>query len=324
MSIALLLLIILIPVTSLFFAVGSFIYIRIRRKMKRDKKLNDIKNKLSIEIVSKADKTITRISYIAKKTPRYMKLYESLKVKFSRIDTISREVDSNFADLVANKYSMKSKEFDKVVKSLYASIAALEYLELEFKKLTESVTQQEKFLSSEFLYYSSHLREAIAVYRTKRITIDSIAPKVDELSSKIKVKGKEFNSYIASAENSLASKSLNEYSNLVIKFTKIISEAPTINVYINETIQKVISRIASLYVKKKEELNAPMGHIDFKEAIIRISKVYKRAKDKYQNLEFESCKKDIISILKSSKTLERLINYEIKSRNFFVKNYPLL
>ncbi|MCK5866995.1 MAG: hypothetical protein KAG14_01210, partial [Mycoplasmataceae bacterium] len=104
----------------------------------------------------------------------------------------------------------------------------------------------------------------------------------------------------------------------------IISEAPTIDVYINKTIKKVIGKISTLYVKKKEELNAPMGHIDFKEAIIKISEVYKNAKDKYHNLEFNSCKKDIISILKSAKTLERLINYEIKSRNFFIKNHPII
>ena len=324
MSISWWVLITLIPITILFICIGIFIYVKIRIKMKRDFKLNKIKEKINIEMISKADKIITRISLISKKTPRYKGLYEKLKRKFGSIDSLSKKINADFNDLIAKKYSMNSKDFKNVINSLGVSIKTMSELEFNFKKLTETVTQQEKLLSSEFLYYSSHLREAIEIYRTKRITIDSISSKVDELASRIKNKGRAFNQYIASAENSLASKILGEYIALVIDFSTVISEAPTINVYINETITKVISNIATLYVKKKEELNAPMGHIDFKEAIKKISEVYQKAKYEYHNLDFTSCKKNIISILKSTKTLERLINYEIKSRNFFVTNYSLI
>ena len=324
MSIDLIIVIILIPITILLMGIGIFIYRKIRIQMKRDKKINKIKNKLNIEIVSRVDKTITRISLIAKKNPKYVKLYENLKIQFQKIDSLSKETNLHFSSLVDKKYLLKSKEFKDKITSLEKSINFLEKLGLNFKKLTEYITQQEKFLSSEFLFYSSHLRSVIEIYRFKRITMDSISAKVDLLASNIKAKGKEFNEYIIYAENSLASKALKEYTKLIIKFSKIISEAPTINIYINETIKKVINKIATLYVRKKEELNTSMDHISFQEEISKISKIYKRIKNKYHNLELDSCKKDIILVLKATKSLERLINYEIKSKNFFTPHYPII
>ena len=164
-------------------------------------------------------------------------------------------------------------------------------------------------------------REAIDVYRVKRIQLNKISKKIDGLSEKIAKLSTEFKSNLAVARNKEASHLLRIYASNVRKFVEIISEAPQLETYIYSTIPEIVNSLTTEYKNKKKILNSNLEHINFRNSLVRISSQFNNAKIFYKSLKMGNVKTMIKKILRSVKMLERMINYEITARNFFVANY---
>lgn len=321
MSATVILLIILIPITVILIFAVIFIFLKHNLKEKRKTKVNELARLIRLERISKANAIISRVEVVIKETNEFNDMFSELEKYYEKLDKLIKDISRDYEDINANVGHLKKREFDEIYNKVISEIKDADIIEDNFTKVSGQITQQDEFLTSEHVFYSSHLRNGIELYRQKRILLNKISPKLDKLSWEINKKGKTFNEMLDSANNKEAAIHLRQYAKLVKKFIYVVSEAPKIESYIYITIPKVITSLTETYKIKKAELSAPLGHINFNDSLKKIANLYKSAKETYKRLDMKNTKKTIKKILRSVKVLERLINYEITSRNFFISNY---
>lgn len=314
-------LIILIPITAILLIFGVFLVIKQTKLSRRTSKITELSKIMRLERRVKAEAVISRVEKVISGNAEYKPLFQKLEHYYDEIIKSIDKTQDEYEDLLANSKTLDAKEFDSIISSVKQSIEKLDQIEIKFNRLSAQITQQDEFLSSEYVFYSSHLRESIEIYRKKRILLNKISPKIDSLSDEIKAKSIEFKEMLDNAKNAKATEALRDYSSLVVKFIRVVSESPKIETYIYQTIPKVIAKLTETYKEKKAEISAPLGHINFKEQLVEMSKQFNNAKLAYKQLNISKTKDLIRKILKSVKGLERLLNYEIISRNFFIANY---
>lgn len=321
MSTFVIILISLIPIVVALIASLVFIILKKSKSDKRMGVMDEYKNIFSFEKITKTKVVIDRVSNIVNKNNEFANKFDELEGIYEEMNEKFRSAKSLYEELLKDVKKLSKSEFNEKRTVIDDLVVNLRKLERDFDRVTGHITQQEEFLHSEHVYYTKYLREAIEVYRFKRLTLERISDKIDELNEEIKEKSNEFNKFVKEAKNKDASASLAEYSKLVVKYIKVISEAPQIESYIYHTIPKIVSNMNEMYKQKKNELSAPLQHINFKESLINIASLFNKAKINYNALNMDNAKEYIIKILKSVEVLKRLINFEISSRNFFVANY---
>lgn len=319
MSSTSILLIILIPFAFIFAIICLFLAIKNIKKQKRKDTLLEIKRKWRVERLKNADSIISRINSVVNKAPKYFEIFKSLQLNYDEIENQINRISVEYDSLSGDWIKLRKKEFNSVVYKILNMIDDLDFLEEDFKKISDKILQQQDFLQSEHIFYSQQLREAISVYKNKRILLGKISNQIEKLSLKISNKSSEFKVQLDSADNHNASIILKEYSELVFQFVNIISKSSNIETYLYVTIPSNVKMLDNLYETKKKELKAPLGHINFKNTLLDLGKMFQKAKEEYLGLDVDSAEKTIKSILKTLSAIQKLINFEIISRNFFVK-----
>ncbi|NQZ65712.1 MAG: hypothetical protein HRT99_00655 [Mycoplasmatales bacterium] len=321
MSAQILSIIFLVPVTILLIIAAILIYRSLKYKSKINKEIDAIAKTIRIERLRKIDSILTRVSIVVKGNDEYDKTFLELRDKYDEIELLIKRSANLFENINTNASKMKKHLLYKKINEIKNLIKKIDSLENDFITSSSIITQQDHFLSREYVFFSSNLRAGIRVYQLKRIVLSKLSTKIDELLDNIKDEGKQFNNYLELAQNNEASMHLKIYSEKITEFIKVISEAPKIETYIYTTIPRVIESLTKIYKEKKNELSASMNHINLKESLYEISKHFNDAKVYYSELKFKETKDTIKQILRAVKILERMINFEIASRNYFIHNY---
>lgn len=315
--------IVLILITLILIGIAFLIYRGLRTRVLKLRELAKLTEDMRLERIQKADSILSRVSIVVKGNSQFKDVFETLKKQYDDMEVIIDNARKLFEELMEKKNKINRKNFYKKINELNSIILKINNSERIFKKTSSIITQQDDFLSSELVFYSSRLRVGIEVYRLKRILLSRLSNKIDGLLDLIKNKENLFNNALELAQNKMASEHLSLYIKQVTAFVKIISEAPQIETYIYTTIPKIIMDLTNTYKEKKKQLSAPLKHINFKDSLIEMSKLFDDAKKQYELLNFDKTKEIIKKILKSIKILKRMINFEIISRNFFIDNYEL-
>ncbi len=317
-------LIILTPITIALIIFAALIYFGLKNKTLKEKELEKLSNTIKLERLKKIDAIISRVGVVVKGNKNYDSIFIDLKNKYDDIEVLVKKLSVEFENITIDAPKIKKKLFLENVKNIESMIEEVDKLESEFFSSSSVITQQDAFLSKEHVFFSSHLRKGIAVYRLKKIVLSKLSTKIDELLNEIKSEGKKYSMYSEMAKNNEASSHLKKYSEKVTQFVKIISEAPNIETYIYTTIPRVITNLTNIYKVKRAELSVSMINIKFKESLLTISRVYEKLKNEYLDLDFENAKINIIKILRSVKNLESTINFEIVSKNYFIDNFQIV
>ena len=320
MDITKLILIILIPVVILIGIALYFIVRNFKKTKGRELQANKIGTQIKAERLSKADTIISRVKTISDQNTEYREKFLKLEKLYIKMEQSIKETKEEFIALSANKKQPK-KVWKESLERLQTKISMIDKIENQFNNLTIEITQQETFLWQEFTFYSKNLREVIAIYDQKRLSLSKINDNIVTLSNKIKQKSIRFKDEMNKGLTKEASFTLRKYSNLVYKFAHIVSEAPSIQTYLYSTIPFIMKNLMEMYKTKKEEIKAPLSHLNFSNSVKNISKIFQDSKSQFKSLEFNKVKENIKTILKTVRSIETMINYEIISRNFFIENY---
>lgn len=307
-----------------------FIVKKLVKKSSRDKVIHALYEKISSDKLSKFNSEVSRINVLANSNSKYDRLSEDLRNLFDKLDEAYADANQIVAEINAlpekgsffkDKYHLSNKEFKFKVEEVEDRIKYISQLETEFEMVASQITHQDEFLKSEFTLFQTNLRKAIEVYKTKRLLLDKVSKKIDEIISFIKQQESVFNEAVLSGNMKEASDTLRNYSKLVIKFAEIINEGPAIQTYIYDVIPKTIKTIVENYNARKDELQGSKDIINFEGSIKIAANIYQEAKTEYEKLNILKAKDLIRKVLKSIKATEKIINLEIRSRNAVLSSF---
>ena len=304
----------------LVFLIITFVVIVISKK-ERTKKIKQLKIALNEKRMIKIEAIVSRVNVINKAKNSFDDIYEGLTKIHAEMYSLVRKTSARIDSVVPIISKMKKRKFTEIIKIIEADIATIKSLEIKFILMSKKVTQKEEFLRDEISFYKKNLRVVIKVYREKRILLNRIAENIDALNNKIKNNSHEFEKALDAGNTVYASEILRSYSKNIIKFTEVINEGPSVQTYLYTIIPNLIKELVSEFQKKKNDNDSSFEHINFKTAIENIAIAFKKAKNDFLKLNVSEASKLVRQILKSIKIIEKNINYEISSRNFFVKNY---
>lgn len=313
------LLTILIPIAALLLAAILLIGIKSYMLISKKKIIESLESDLNIERLQQADATISRVDSIARNNNEYRSVFESLENQYQKLEDVLVRAEEQIKILKDKK--MKKKEFNETRTMAMALLESASAYNKNFNTISSQVTQQDDFLSMEATYLSANLRKAIHVFIQKRIVLDSIAPKIENHSNRIKKIGDEFKELLGNAENKLASLKLSEYSREIQQFTKVVSEAPKIDTYLKTMIPNSIKKLTNKYKETKELLNSNMSNIKFKDSIVSLSSDFNIAIDSFNNLKMDVAKTKIKRMLTILSSLDDQISYERSSYDFVNAHY---
>ena len=322
------LIVILLTIALIFIVKKQF------KKNKIDKTLKKLFDQVSYDRLSKFNSEVSRIRVLAQSNQKYERIANNLVYLFDKLDDnykIANQILSEInrtnnafieeINIAKNKYNISKKEFNFKVSEVEEQIRLIKDLETEFEVVASQITHQDEFLKSEFTLFQTNLRKAVEVYKTKRVLLDKVSKKIDEIISFIRNQEKEFTDTILTGNMKESSDILKNYSKLVIKFAEIINEGPTIQTYIFEVIPKTIKTIVENYQARQNELQGSNAIINFNESIKIAAKMFHEAKIEYEKLNIQKAKDLIRKVLKSIKATEKIINLEIRSRNTILSSY---
>lgn len=308
----------------------AFIVRKLIKKTSRDKIVHDLFEKVSADKLNKFNSEVSRINVIANSNPKYDRLSEDLRNLFDKLDdtyTIANKIVSEIngsqedGSFFKDKYHLSKRDFKFKVEEVQDRIEHIKNLEAEFELIASQISHQDEFLKSEFTLFQTNLRKAIEVYKTKRLLLDKVSKKIDEIITIIKQQESLFNEAVLSGNMKEASETLKNYSRLVVKFAEIINEGPSIQTYIYDIIPKSIKKIVDNYNECKNDLLASKEIINFDGAIKNAAIIYQEAKVEYGKLNISKAKDLIKKILKSVKATEKIINLEIRSRKAVLNSF---
>ena len=274
--------------------------------------------------IKKYDIVLSRIKRISYSNPKFAGLYERLSLKWDKMSDSVKILNNNVSKLLLNYKKIRKNNFKKNIYEINEKIKALDEIELTFKNDSLKITRQDDFTRSEKSFYDKNLRIAISVYKDKRILLNKISEKIDSLVDEISIIHKEFDIALAKANTLEINKKLILYSKKVIKFCKIINKGPSLQNYIYKKIPQIINDLYKFYIDKKNKAKIPLKHINFSKTIKKISLMHVNLKTHFSNLQLNEAEFETKNIFKSIKIAEKMINFEIKSRKYFIQNYNLV
>lgn len=320
-----------VAVTTFLLIVTLFFLIKtLLKRHQRDKAIKGLYDFVSIERLDMYNADVSKVAILARSNQRYVRTSEQLKEIYDKIEThhqIANKIlyelnhpDSNL-ESNKNKYSISHKVFWFKINEIKEEIAAIHLAENQFQEIASELIHQDKHLNSEFSLFRNNARKAIEIYQNKRLLLDKVSHQIDEIISRLKEDENNFNDKIVSGQMKDASEILRVYSRHVIKLAEIINEGPQIQAYIEEVIKKAVVMIIDSYNSRKNDLGGSVNVINFNESIKAIALQFEQAKLSYQKLNIGETKELIKKILKSIKALEKIINYEIRSRKVVLDTY---
>ena len=301
---------------------GLIVFIVLKGKKKKiiNKRLELIREKLDKDSINRHNAEITRVEKIVRVNPKYQEEFDEMLKQHIIIEKKTKWIDDQIKNIYLNAKSMGKKDLDFKIQFLDNKVSKLVVKREKIKSMIKSLTYQDNFLKNEFNQYAIILREIIASYRNRRLLLQSISPKIDDFLKDIHDVSTKITIKINQADNVGATKLFSKYSFMVNKLAHIIDEGPAIQTYIMTTIPRHSKELFELYQKKKKALGE-LSHINFKPSINKMALDFRNVRDLFQKLDIEGAKKKLVKIIHSIKFLERLINFEIRSRAFVYKNY---
>lgn len=325
---------IIIPIVSVVSVILILLLVQLSRivlkRRKRDLVVKQLYERVSMDRLNVYNTEVSRVNVLAAANPKYQDIAKKLRQYYDKIEDlyiISNRILSELnhpggeENLKLNKYSLSKKEFEFKVNEIREDIKDIELAELNFETISNEVMHQDEYLNSEFSHFRINVRKAISVYQSKRLLLDKVSTKIDEIITNIKSTEKEFENLILMGKMKEASECLRKYSKLAIKMAEIINEGPQIQMYIDEIIKRAVQAIVEKFNSCKEELAGSIHIINFNDSIKSIAKQFEQAKHEYYLLHINESKVLIRKILKSIKALEKLINFEIKARKLVLESF---
>ena len=290
-------------------------------RKERKKEIEHLKVILNTKRLMKIETTVSRINIINKEKQNVKKIFKKLMELHAELSVLIKKTKKRISAIENLVLKMKREKYKALILIIKEDINKIKILEDSFFTLSKKVTQKEEFLRNEMSYYKKNLREVIKVYREKRILLNRIASNIDSLNNKIKNNDYEFEKALNRGETKNAYIILKTYSRNVMLFLSIIDKGPSLQTYLYTIIPNIIQELVEQFKTKKSESGSSISHLNFKKTIQDIAVIFREAKDEFMNLNINQVGKLIKKILKSIKITEKNINYEIQSRNYFIKNY---
>lgn len=325
---------IIIPVVSVISVVLILFLIYLSsvvfKRHKRDQIIKQLYERVSMDRLEAHNAEVSRVIVLAQANPKYKDISVKLKNYYDKIDDLYILSNKILAELnhpggeenpKITKYSLSKKEFEFKVNEIREDIKDIELAELNFETISNEVMHQDEYLNSEFTHYRNNVRKAITVYQNKRLLLDKVSSKIDDLITEIKDTEKIFDKLVQEGQMKEAGGLLRKYSKLVIKLAEIINEGPQIQTYLDEIIKRAVQALVQKFNSCKEELGGSVHIINFAESIKLIAKQFEEARHEYSLLHIKEAKLSIKKALKSIKALEKLINFEIKARGLVLESF---
>lgn len=316
-------LLILIPIAVILILFLVLVLLMISHKKTMVLKAKKIDEEVNSEKIRQLDRILDRVHVIANANPKYIQVARQLNTIHDDYEVTLTRAKKLTIDLkkVVKSRKVNAKKFQALVNEIKGNQNALAKLDRSFREVAIQVTHQDEYIRNEFNFYQKNIRKVFEVYSDKRILLDKISSQIDALKNETKQLERKFEEVIVAADSNQADKLLRLYSKKVMHYTKVINEGPSIETHLYTQIPHNVKKINNLFFVKRDELSSSLKHIDFKNSIKKISEIYIKAKRDYENLKIDETKVSIRTILKSFKSIENMINLEIKSRNIFIKNY---
>ncbi len=294
---------------------------KINKTTKNKKQLDRVLSFAERERMSKIEIMFQRLSVIAKTNSKFSLIFEKLTYKFDKMETHFNQMCEVISSLSLESKMLNTKTFEKEVTKIELKNESFEKEIKAFKKEANKLLKKEEFLRNEMSFCRAKLRIISELYSRKRVILDKIASRIDEINNNIKIKNKEFDKTIEVGDNEKASLLIEDIRKQIVFFAELINEGPKLQATIFGTMPTLIKKLIQLYKHAETELKVDISHIGFKDNMYALSILYDKTKKQFLDININDCKKNIIIVIKNIKALERNINSEIKSRNLFIKNY---
>lgn len=325
---------IIIPITSvvvfLLFIFLFFLVRKLYRRHHRDQIIKSLYEEVSMAKLDMYNAQVSKVGVMANTNHKYESIYERLKVLYDKIEDyhgiankVLYELNNGGSEHI-NKYKMSKKDFGFKISEIREEIDAIRSVEADFEIISNEVIYQDESLNSEFTHFRNNARKVTTIYQNKRLLLDKVSSKIDELISELKQLENNFNKHVSAGDMKVAGEVLRKYSKLVIKLAEVINEGPQIQMYLDEIIKKAIVAIVQNFNSRQTELAGSVNIINFNDSIKAIAQQFEYAKSEYSKLHINEAREGIRKILRSIKALENIINFEIRSKNVVTESFKAI
>ena len=323
MSNLLLILLILIPITIILLSGLIFFIMKSTKVDRRNKRIEKYKNSFDRSAEKRIDDVMTRISGMVRNEKQHKKNFRELEKLASEINEQETIVEETYLNIASSLKRASNRSFKEQEILLDKEVAKLLKLIREFDDTSMHFTQQNEFIEKRFILFESKMREAIEVYRNKRIQLQRISDEIDRLSNEIKSVATLFKRNLKEGRNREAQEILSKYEKLVYKYVLTVSEAPYLEMYLYKVIPEKAILISEQYKKRKQELSAQLNHLNFRGTLELIAKELEKARRLYLQVNFEKTKELVIKIFRTLDSARKMVDHEIVSRNIFMQNFKM-
>ena len=321
--------IIIISISSFIVLSLSLVIIIIIWKNKFNSKVDKYQKKISDGLdnidTKQIEGLLKRVEIIANSNPDYKNIlfilegiYDKITIKKNKIEKESEE----FLSLLKFKKGSRNKRIEsEYLNNFKEDLNIISDLISEFMLKSDGILKLGNFLSKEFNFYQERYKMIKQFYQQTLIKIDRISDPLVKLNNEIIVIKKKFDNLHITGKVKEASHTLAVYKNTVIRFAKILNEAPIIGDVIYNQIPSLINLLKNHYSKAEKELKSSLKYINFLNSLKRIRDNYLILKNKYMELDMKACKFYIVWIYKNIKSIETIINDEIRAQHDCVLYY---
>ena len=321
--------IIIISISSFIVLSLSLVIIIIIWKNKFNSKVDKYQKKISDGLdnidTKQIEGLLKRVEIIANSNHDYKNIlfilegiYDKITIKKNKIEKESEE----FLSLLKFKKGSRNKRIEsEYLNNFKEDLNIISDLISEFMLKSDGILKLGNFLSKEFNFYQERYKMIKQFYQQTLIKIDRISDPLVKLNNEIIVIKKKFDNLHITGKVKEASHTLAVYKNTVIRFAKILNEAPIIGDVIYNQIPSLINLLKNHYSKAEKELKSSLKYINFLNSLKRIRDNYLILKNKYMELDMKACKFYIVWIYKNIKSIETIINDEIRAQHDCVLYY---
>ncbi len=294
---------------------------KINKTSKNNQILSNVLSFAQKERLTKVEIILQRLSIIAKSNKKFSDVFDDLSNDFDDISVAFYDLSNSVESMALEVKTLPFKKFRNEIGRIEKMNEKLEEQIIQFKSKANGLLKKEEFLRNEMSFCREKLRVITNLYSYKSIILDKIENKINVLNYTIIDLTKQFDSAIEKGDNDLASKIMNDIREKIIVFAIVINEGPKIQATIYGTIPELIKKLIKLHEHAEKDLKVDLSNMDFNSDIVSLSNLFNKIKASFLEIDLETCKQNMILLIKNIKALERNIKFEIKARNIFIDNY---
>lgn len=305
--------------------IAIIILIIIRNKKKASaKKYEDIISKEFDEVsLHMVETKLKRIVAIARNNKKYKDSCSIFENKYDKIYDKYKNLKDKSQEFLATNTNMTKSENSRTIKRLKRDFSIIKKLIDDFVSSLNVMLEAEKFLREEINYYHERYKMIKQFYQQIIVSIQPINEPLMKLNNKIIGLNKKFEDYYDKGEVKECAFTLTKYRNAILLLASILNDAKIIGDIIYNQIPLLIDKLVRHFKVATKNLNSSLKYINFISAIKKIRDQYVLLMAEYSRLEMDSCKSKIIWIFKNIKSLESLINDEIRAEHSINSYYKV-